>query len=150
MFIEASLDHTATVDCAAFTASDSESDSFASTHVSNSVADRKLGLLKRMGLFGENLNGCTIERACSADDLRQAYRLVHDVFLGRGFIDADPSRMRVRIYETTPETATFVAKVGTRVVAVLSVVEDTPELGLPSDCAFKPELDAFRRAGRRL
>jgi ribosomal protein S18 acetylase RimI-like enzyme len=114
------------------------------------VADRKLGLLRRSGLFGENLKGCTIERAYSAEDLRQAYRLVHDVFLGRGFIDPDPSRMRVRIYETTPETATFVAKEGDRVVAVLSVVEDSEDLGLPSDCAFKDELDALRRAGRRL
>jgi ribosomal protein S18 acetylase RimI-like enzyme len=75
---------------------------------------------------------------------------VHDVFLGRGFIKPDPARMRVRIYETTPETATFIAKVQDRVVAVLSVVEDTPDLGLPSDCVFKPELDALRRAGKRL
>lgn len=119
-------------------------------HPDCSVADRKLGLLKRTGLFGENLKGCTIQRACTADDLRQAYRLVHDVYLGQGFINPDPCRMRVRIYETTPETATFIAKVDGHVVAVLSVVEDSPELGLPSDGAFKNELDALRRAGKRL
>lgn len=115
-----------------------------------SIADRKLGLLRRTGLFGDDLKGCSIQRACTADDLRQAYRLVHDVFLGRGFIKPDPARMRVRIYETTPETATFIAKVEDRVVAVLSVVEDSPDLGLPSDCVFKSELDALRQAGRRL
>ena len=114
------------------------------------VADRKLGLLKRIGLFGENLKGCTILRACTADDLRQAYRLVHDVFLGEGFINPDPSHMRVRIFETNPETATFVAKVGDRVVGVLSVIGDSPDIGLPSDAAFKPELDELRRSGRRL
>jgi hypothetical protein len=119
-------------------------------HADCSVADRKLGFLKRTGLFGENLKGCTIERACTADDLRQAYRLVHDVYLGEGFINPDPCRMRVRIYETTPETATFIAKIDGNVVAVLSVVEDSPELGLPSDGAFKNELDALRRAGKRL
>ena len=150
MVIEASLNDTATVDCAAFAAGDSKSDSFSSTQVDDGVADRKLGMLKRMGLFGENLNGCTIERACRPDDLRQAYRLVHDVFLRRGFIDPDPSCMRVRIYETTPETATFIAKVDDRVVAVLSVVEDSEDLGLPSDGAFKAELDELRRAGKRL
>ncbi len=36
------------------------------------------------------------------------------------------------------------------VVGVLSVVGDSPELGLPSDAAFKPELDAKRRSGARL
>jgi ribosomal protein S18 acetylase RimI-like enzyme len=116
----------------------------------HTAADRKLSLLRKNGLFGEDLKGCTIERACTADDLRQAYRLVHDVFFSRGFISPDPSRMRVRIYETTPETATFVAKMDGRVVAVLSVVEDSPDLGLPSDGAFKEELDELRRAGRRL
>lgn len=115
-----------------------------------SAADRKLGFLKRTGLFGEDLKGCTIERACTADDLRQAYRLVHDVYLEQGFITPDPCRMRLRIFETTPETATFVAKVDGNVVAVLSVVEDSPELGLPSDGAFKDELDTLRRAGKRL
>ena len=132
---------------AAFAAIASE-DCSAPNH--SDVADRKLGLFKRTGLFGEDLKGCTIERACCAEDLRQAYRLVHDVFLRRGFIDPDPTQMRVRIYETTPETATFVAKVENRVVAVLSVVEDSRELGLPSDCSFKKELDALRRSGRRL
>lgn len=119
-------------------------------HANNTAADRKLSLLRKIGLFGEDLKGCTIERACTADDLRQAYRLVHDVFFSRGFISPDPSHMRVRIYETTPETATFVAKMDGRVVAVLSVVEDSPDLGLPSDHAFKEELDELRRAGRRL
>lgn len=119
-------------------------------HSDCSVADRKLGLLKRTGLFGNNLKGCTIQRACTADDLRQAYRLVHDVYLGQGYINPDPCRMRVRIFETAPETATFIAKVDGVVVAVLSVVEDSPELGLPSDGAFKHELDVLRRAGKRL
>ena len=150
MVIEASVNHTTTDDCAASAAVHSRCDCPSLSHADGAAADRKLGLLRRMGLFGENLNGCTIERACRPDDLRQAYRLVHDVFLGRGFIEPDPSRMRVRIYETTPETATFIAKVEDRVVAVLSVVEDSDDLGLPSDGAFKDELDTLRDAGRRL
>ena len=150
MVIEASVNHTTTDDCAASAAVHTRCDCSTSSQADGAAADRKLGLLRRMGLFGEDLNGCTIERACRPDDLRQAYRLVHDVFLGRGFIEPDPSRMRVRIYETTPETATFIAKVEDRVVAVLSVVEDSSDLGLPSDGAFKDELDTLRDAGRRL
>jgi hypothetical protein len=43
-----------------------------------------------------------------------------------------------------------VAKVDGRVVGVLSVVLDSPDLGLPSDSVFKEELDVLRDAGRRL
>jgi ribosomal protein S18 acetylase RimI-like enzyme len=114
------------------------------------LAHRKLRLLKRSGLFGDNTKGCTIERACTLDDLRQAYRLVHDVYLETGFIRPEPSGMRLRMFETTSETATFVAKAEGRVVGVLSVVLDSPDLGLPSDAVFKPELDALRRTGARL
>lgn len=147
---EMCLDHSPTCE---FEAAGTAAARFSSTEGSRehgSAAARKLGLLQRTGLFGENLKGCTVERACNADDLRQAYRLVHDVYLGSGFIEPDPSGMRVRIYETTAETATFVAKMDGRVVGVLSVVEDSADLGLPSDCVFKDELEALRRAGKRL
>ncbi len=112
-----------------------------------SLADRKLWLLKRSGLFGNNTKGARIERACTVEDLRKAYQLVHDVYLGTGFIEAEPAGMRLRIFEATLETATFVAKVDDRVVGVLSVVDDTLELGLPSDTAFKKELDELRAQG---
>jgi ribosomal protein S18 acetylase RimI-like enzyme len=114
------------------------------------LASRKLAFLRRSGLFGEDTKGATIERACSVQDLRDAYRLVHSVYLGTGYIGAEPAGMRLRIFEMSSETATFVAKVGGRVVGVLSVVGDSPDLGLPSDAAFKPELDAMRATGARL
>jgi len=72
------------------------------------------------------------------------------VYLGTGFIDPEPAGMRLRIFETTSDTATFVAKVNGRVVGVLSVVGDSPELGLPSDLAFKAELDLLRETGAKL
>jgi ribosomal protein S18 acetylase RimI-like enzyme len=114
------------------------------------MAERKLGMLRRAGLFGDNTRGCKIQRACSLEDLRQAYRLVHDVYLETGFICPEPSGMRLRMFETAAETATFVAKTDGQVVAVLSVVLDSPDLGLPSDSVFKPELDRLRAAGARL
>jgi ribosomal protein S18 acetylase RimI-like enzyme len=84
------------------------------------------------------------------EDLRKAYRLVHEVYLGTGFLNPEPSGVRLRIYETTSETATFVAKKDGQVVGVLSVVGDSPDLGLPSNAAFKTELDALRATGARL
>ncbi len=113
-------------------------------------AERKLALLRRIGLFGADTMGATIERASTLDDLRQAYRLVHDIYLGTGFIEPEPSGIRLRIFETTSETATFVAKVEGRVVGVLSVVCDSVELGLPADQAFRRELDDLRHAGQKL
>lgn len=114
------------------------------------IASRKLAFLQRGGLFGDNTKGATIERAYTLEDLRKAYRLVHEVYLGTGYLNPEPSGVRLRIYETTSETATFVAKKDGEVVGVLSVVGDSPDLGLPSNAAFKPELDALRATGARL
>ena len=118
--------------------------------IDRSLVDRKLWLLTRSGLFGDDTKGALIERAYTVEDLHKAYKLVHDVYLGTGFIEKEISGMRMRIFEMTPDIATFVAKVDGRVVGVLSVLEDTPELGLPSDSAFKEELDGLRAAGNRL
>lgn len=115
-----------------------------------SAASRKLALLQRAGLFGDDTRGTTIERAYTLEDLRKAYRLVHQVYLGTGYLNPEPSGVRLRIYETTSETATFVAKKDGEVVGVLSVVGDSADLGLPSNAAFKPELDALRATGARL
>ena len=114
------------------------------------TAERKLHLLKRSGLFGGDTRGAVIERACCLEDLRAAYRLVHEVYVSTGFIHPDESGMRLRVFETSPDTATFVAKVDGCVVGVLSVVGDSPDLGLPSDSAFKNELDVLRARGFRL
>lgn len=114
------------------------------------TADRKLRLLQRAGLFGDDTKGATIRRACTVEELRQAYRLVHDVFLETGFLRPQPSGLRLRIFETTSETATFIAEKDGAVVGVISVVGDSRDLGLPSDPPFRPELAARRAAGQRL
>jgi ribosomal protein S18 acetylase RimI-like enzyme len=114
------------------------------------TADRKINLLRRSGLFGNDTRGATIERACTAQDLQDAYRLVHRVYLSTGFIHPEPAGMRVRIFETTSDTATFIAKKDGEIVGVLSIVGDSFDLGLPSDSAFKSELDALRNRGVRL
>ena len=115
-----------------------------------SFADRKLWLLKRSGLFGNDAKGATFGRACTLEDFRSAYRLVHDVYLGTEIIKKEPDGVRLRIFETSPDMATFVAKSNGRIVGVLSVVIDSKELGLPSDASFKGELDGMRAAGVRL
>jgi len=111
---------------------------------------RRLAMLKRAGLFGADTNGVTIVRAVSSEDLRKAYRLVHDIFVEEGYILPRSCGMRLRVYEALPETATFVAKTGREVVGVQSLVVDSEDLGLPSDESFHREIAALRGPGRRL
>lgn len=117
---------------------------------SNENSSRRLALLKRMGLFSPDTRGARIIRACTHRDLRGAYRLVHDTFVETGYILPHRSRMRVRLFEATEDMATYVAKFGEEVVGVQSIVTDSPELGLPSDQAFRAEIDALRATGAKV
>ncbi|MCD4699863.1 MAG: hypothetical protein K8R91_04750, partial [Phycisphaerae bacterium] len=85
---------------------------------------RRMALLKRTGLFGTDTTGADITRASSLEDLRDAYSLVHDVFIEQGYINHLPGGMRIRPFEALSKTATFVAKVEGRVVGVQSLVVD--------------------------
>lgn len=113
---------------------------------------RRVSLFKRVGMVAREAanNSIRIERAVSAEDLRAAYKLVHDVFVFQKYITPQNSGMRIRIYEALPEMATFVAKVDDQVVGVMSLVPDSAELGLPSDRVFGKELGRLRKMGRRV
>jgi hypothetical protein len=110
---------------------------------------RRLSLLKRTGLFADNPN-VRVTRAMTVDELCEAYRVVHDIFVTAGYIRPLERGMRVRSFEALPDTATFVALQEDEVVGVQSLVLDSPEMGLPSDESFRPELDAIRGPGRRI
>jgi len=112
---------------------------------------RRVSLFRRVGLVAQQTNNdYEIVRAVTAEDLRAAYQLVHDVFVYQRYITPQQSGMRVRIYEALPEMATYVAKVNGRIVGVMSVVPDSQELGLPSDRVFGKELMKLRRDGRNI
>jgi hypothetical protein len=110
-------------------------------------AHRRLALLKRSGLFGGDTHGAVIQRASTLDELRQAYRLVHDEYVETGYIRPQPSGLRVRIFEALADMATFVAKVGDRVVGVLSLMGDSSGLHLPCESVFRTEVQSLRAAG---
>lgn len=101
-------------------------------------------------MFAPPAGEVVIERAVHADELVAAYRLVHDTFVDEGLIDASPSLLRVRACELSPAMATFVARSCSGVVGVMSVIGDSPELGLPSDPVFGRELAVLRDRGRRV
>ncbi|MHC4996036.1 MAG: N-acyl amino acid synthase FeeM domain-containing protein [Planctomycetota bacterium] len=129
-------------------------------HSAQAIADsidqkqfqRRVKLFKRAGMIGSKSSlPFTVSQATGTEQLKSAYRLVHDTFVEQGYILPAPGGIRMRPFEALPEMATFIAQdTDGRVVAVMSVVPDTLNLGLPSDIAFKPELDDMRRQGRRL
>jgi len=111
---------------------------------------RRMALLRRAGLFGTDTKGAIIRRAISVEDLAAAYRLVHDAFVEKGYIPPQPAGLRLRVTEALPQTATFIAEAGPEVVGVQSIAVDSDEFGLPSDGAFRSEIDSLRIGGRRV
>jgi len=112
---------------------------------------RRLNLLiKRMGFFGPTPDNVTIRRAITADELLGALRIVHDLFVQETYIPPMPGRVRLRAFDADINTATFIAVANGDIVGVISVVIDSPLLGLPCDRAFRQENDVFRAMGRKL
>ncbi len=111
---------------------------------------RRIRLLKRTGLFTDDTKGARIRRATSVPQMEQAYRLVHDAFVERDYINPHPSGIRLRPYEADPATGTFIALQDDRVVGVQSVVIDSPDLYLPSDQSFQDCIDQLRIKYRRI
>jgi len=118
--------------------------------VNGKGSSRRMALLRRAGFFSGLPPAVEITRAVTLEDLLEAYRLVHDVFVDQGYIHPRPDGLRLRAFEALPDTATFVARSEGRVVGVTSVVMDSAEFGLPSDNAFSQEVEALRSQGRKV
>ncbi|MCX5685479.1 MAG: hypothetical protein NT049_17620, partial [Planctomycetota bacterium] len=116
----------------------------------DSIQSRRLALLKRIGLFGHDTTQTQIARANTVDDLRQAYRLVHDIYVEEKYILPRPCGLRMRVYEALPETATVVAKNSGRVVGLQSLVVDSLDLGLPCEKVFPEDVNNLRIDGHLL
>ncbi|MBI2270777.1 MAG: hypothetical protein HYU69_10545 [Bacteroidetes bacterium] len=113
---------------------------------------RKMILLRRKGLFASPENqGFEIKRAFNIKELLNAYRIVHDIFVEQGFIKPYRNGMRIRPFEFSKQIATFIACAeDNKVQGVLSLVQDSNMLGLPSDGAFFTEISQLRKQNRRI
>jgi len=83
----------------------------------------------------------TARLAVTPDDLDDAARLVHEVYVARGLRDAT-----ARGGVNTERSAVFIARIEGAAGATVSLVSDGPR-GLPADALYAPELRALR--GRR-
>ena len=105
---------------------------------------RRVARLMKAGML-EMDGKVQVERAVTVADLTEAYSLVYAAYVEKRYItERSLDGVRVRIFETLSDMATFVAKVDDRIVAVLSVIPDNPDTGLPSDHIFRDEIDILR------
>jgi hypothetical protein len=79
----------------------------------------------------------------------QAFRLVHDQYVARGYIRPDPTGRRAGVHHALASTRVFVGRVDDRVIATVSLIPDSP-LGLPCDDLYAAELAPLRASGRRI
>ncbi len=64
------------------------------------------------------------------EELEACFRLLHEVYVRRGYMERDPSGMRVTIYHALPTTTMLCAKFDGKVVGTLTLIRDSA-IGFP-------------------
>lgn len=83
------------------------------------------------------------------DEIEEALAVVHDGFVEAGYMEAQASGRRMIAPYLNDGVVFSLAYVGDEVAGVLVLMPDG-EFGLPSDSAFRAEIDALRATGRPL
>lgn len=76
--------------------------------------------------------------ADTEEELAACFRLLHDAYVSSGFMQADPSGMRVTIYHALPTTTTLCAKYDGKVVGTISMIREGV-FGFPLQSVFNLE-----------
>ena len=117
--------------------------SFAAEHRRETPSNRR----SNWGGGDESIESITFGLASDTDTLDAAYRLVHDQYVSRRYMDPHPSGRRLSLHNALPTTKVFVARKGEDVLGTVSVIQDSV-LGLPMDEIYQDELVRVRRAQR--
>ena len=80
-----------------------------------------------------------------------AFKLVHDIYLGKGYVLGAnlESELWCTLHHLHPQALTFLALKAGQAAGTVSIVPDS-RLGLPADIIFPERLAVLRKAGRRL
>jgi len=81
------------------------------------------------------------------EELEACFTLLHDAYVGAGFMKPDPSGMRVTIYHALPTTTTLCAKYDDEVVGTLSLIRESV-FGFPLQAIF--DLRGVRARGGKI
>jgi GNAT superfamily N-acetyltransferase len=85
--------------------------------------------------------------AQTKDELEACFKLLHDAYVGSGFMEPDPSGMRITIYHALPTTTTLCAMFDGEVVGTLSLIRESV-FGFPLQSVF--DLQEVREKEGRL
>jgi GNAT superfamily N-acetyltransferase len=85
--------------------------------------------------------------ADTRDELEACFTLLHDAYVESGFMQPDPSGMRVTIYHALPTTTTLCAKWDGEVVGTISLIRESA-FGFPLQKIF--DLSGVRQKGGNL
>ncbi|MDH4393687.1 MAG: GNAT family N-acetyltransferase [Aquabacterium sp.] len=104
-----------------------------------------LGMLPRSLRFAlfRNLIDCDdqpdarleLKIADTQDELEACFRILHDAYVAAGFMQPDPSGLRVTIYHALPTTTTLCAKWDGQVVGTISMIREGV-FGFPLQSVF--------------
>ncbi|MFC1479369.1 hypothetical protein ACFL6F_02125 [Planctomycetota bacterium] len=82
------------------------------------------------------INDIEIKIASSSEELQNAYNLVYRNYIEKGFCKLDINRMRIYLFDSLPDTRTFIAKKDNTVIATATLVFNS-SVGLPSSGVFE-------------
>ena len=82
--------------------------------------------------------------ADTQEELEECFRILHDAYVGSGFMKPDPSGMRITPYHALPTTTTLCAKFDGKVVGTISMIREGV-FGFPLQTVF--ELEHVRAKG---
>ena len=81
------------------------------------------------------------------EELEACFKLLHDAYVGSGFMQPDPSGMRATIYHALPTTTTLCAKFDGEVVGTMSLIRESA-FGFPLQAIF--DLSQVRAKGGKI
>jgi len=90
-----------------------------------------------------------VEFATRKEHFEEAFRLVYEEYLRKGYCSQITSGMRATIYNALPETVTFCLWREHTLIATASLVPDS-SIGLPMEKVYPEEIQVFREKGRKL
>lgn len=91
----------------------------------------------------------SIEIARTREDLQEAYKLLHDCYVGTKLMTTDPSGLRCNIFSFLPHSTVIIAKYKSEIIGTVSLIRDSC-WGLPSDKDYLKENNFLRGTNGKL
>ncbi len=118
-----------------------------------SIQDKRILRLKRTKLTQTPAEGrYSIKLVKSPEGLREACKLVHDRYCEIGLINPQEGGLWITPYQMNPDSRAVIAlmRINGEPIATATLVQDSPNLGLPSDKIYSKEINKLRSKNRSI